>query len=114
MGGWVEAEAGRPGGEEIQMLGPPDGSSMHRLGVDEARLAEPLEVQSHGVGVDAEAIGELGGRQRGRRQRPLPIHGVAGLIGERLEDPEIQHRLDRTLDWAYFQARLVLLTDDPF
>ena len=46
------------------MLGPADGAAVHRLDVDQAGLAEPLEVEAHGVGVQAEAVGELLGRER--------------------------------------------------
>ena len=91
------------------MLGPPDRAAVHGLDVDQAGLAQPLEVQPHGVGVEAEALGEVLGRQRGGRAGQLPVHRVAGLVAEGLEHRELSlrialvHELDGTRRRAYFQ-----------
>ena len=78
---------GAPALEEVEVLGPPDGAPVDRLDVDQADLAEPLEVQPHGVGVDAR------GARRGRWRRAaavergqLLVHRVAGLVAEGLQD----------------------------
>src|SRR3989440_1604173 len=84
-----EAEAGRAVGEEIEMLGATDGAAMDGLGLDQARVAQAIEVQAHGVGVEPEPIGELSRRQRRRRRSQLPVHRVPGLVPQRLEDREL-------------------------
>ena len=82
------------------MLGPTDRAAVHRLDVDEAGLAEPVEVEAHGVGVEPEALGEVLGRQGRGGPGELPVHGVAGLVAERLEHRELVgltgHALDGT------------------
>ena len=71
------------------MLGPADGAAVDGLDVDQARLAEALEVEAHGVGVEAEAVGELRAPTAGAvERRELPVHGEAGLVAERLEHRE--------------------------
>ena len=70
--GRVEAEARAPGGEEVEVLGAADGAAVDGLDLDQARLAQAVEVQPDGVGVEAEPIGELLGRQRRGRARPAP------------------------------------------
>ncbi len=91
------------------MLGPPHRPAVDRLDVDQADLAQPLEVEAHGVGVDAEALGEIRGRQRGGRAGQLLVHRVAGLVAQGLEDRELPfriapvHELDGTFRGAYFQ-----------
>ena len=49
--GGVEAEPGSAGGKEVEVLGPTDSAPVDRLDVDETSLAEPLEVEPHGVRV---------------------------------------------------------------
>ena len=71
------------------MLGPPDGAAVHGLDVDQAGLAEPLEVQADGVGVEPEALGEVLGRQGGGGAGQLPVHRVAGLVAQCLEHGEL-------------------------
>ena len=71
------------------MLRAPDGAPVDRLGVDEAGLAEAIEVEPHGVGVDAERVGEVLGRQRGGRAGELLVHRVPGLVAERLQHREL-------------------------
>ncbi len=91
------------------MLRPPDGAAVDGLDVDQTDLAEPLEVEPHGVGVDAEPLGEIGRRERGGRARQLLVHRVAGLVAQGLEHGELPrrftpvHGLDRTRRRAYFQ-----------
>ena len=46
------------------MLRAADRAAVDGLGVDEADLAEPVEVQPDRVRVQAEPVGELLGRQR--------------------------------------------------
>src|SRR5262245_29919812 len=49
---WIEAERGRAVGEEVEVLGTPDGAAVHRFDVDESGLAQPLEVEPDGVRVE--------------------------------------------------------------
>jgi hypothetical protein len=84
----VEAETRRAVGEEVEMLRATDGATMHCFRFDQARVAQAIEVQADGVGVEPEAIGELPRRQRRRRRGQLPVHRVAGLVPQRLEDRE--------------------------
>ena len=44
------------------MLRAPDRAPVDRFDVDQAGLAQAFEMQAHGVGVDAEPVGELGAR----------------------------------------------------
>jgi hypothetical protein len=85
----VETEARRPRTEEVEVLGSPDGAPMDGLDVDQTRLAQAVEVQAHRVGVDAEAIREIRGRERGRGTGELLVHRVAGLVPERLEHRQL-------------------------
>ncbi len=62
----VETEAGRARRQGVDVLGPADRAAVHGLDVDEAGFAQALEVEPDGVGVQAEAFGELG---RGERRR---------------------------------------------
>jgi hypothetical protein len=93
VGRRVEAQTGRAGREEVEVLRPADGAAVDGLDVDQARLAEPLEVQANGVGVEAETVGEVLGRQRLRRRRELLVHGVPRLVAERLQHREQLHRV---------------------
>ena len=67
------------------MLGPTDGAPVDGFDVDQAGLAEAVEVEAHGVGVDAERLGEVLGRQRRGGARQLLVHRVAGVVAEGLE-----------------------------
>ena len=87
----VEPEAGGSRGEEVEVLGATDGAPVHGFGVDEAGVAEALEVEPHGVGVHAETLGEVRGGQCRRRRRQLAVDGVSGLVGECLEHPQVDH-----------------------
>ncbi len=83
--------------------------TVDRLDVDEAHLAEAIQVEAHGVGVDPERFGEVVGRQRGRRAGQLFVHRVPGLVTQGLEDRQLLrrfalvHGLDGTRPRAYFQ-----------
>ena len=60
VAGRVEAEAGRAGRERVDVLRAADGAAVDGLDLDETGLAQALEVQADGVGVEAEPVGELG------------------------------------------------------
>ena len=90
--GGSKPRPGRAGGEEVEVLGPADGAAVDGLDVDQAGLAQPLEVQPDGVGVQAEALGEVLGREGGGRAGQLLVHRVAGLVAQGLEDRELPLR----------------------
>ena len=71
------------------MLGPPDRAPVHRLDVDQAGLAQPLEVEADGVGVEAEPLGEVLGREGRGRAGQLPVHRVPRLVAQRLQHREL-------------------------
>ena len=104
VGRRVEPEPGRAGGEEVEVLRPPDRAAVDRLDVDQPGLAQPLEVQPDGVGVQAEAVGELLGRERRGRRGQLPVHRVTGLVAQCLQHREVHQVLDRSRGRAYFQG----------
>ncbi len=89
MRGRIEPEGGRARGEEIEVLGAPDRPSSDRLDIDEARLAEPLEVETDGIGVQREPLGQILRGQRRRGAGELPVHGEARLVSERLQHGEL-------------------------
>ena len=109
VGGRVEPEARCTGAEEIEVLGPPDGPAVDGLDVDQADLAQAFQVQTHGVGVDAESFRQLRRREGGGGAGELLVHRVAGLVAERLEHRQLMlrftpvHALDGTRHRAYFQ-----------
>ena len=74
----VEPEPGRTGAQEVEVLGPADGAAVDGLDVDQADLAQPLEVQAHGVGVDAEALGEVRRPRARRSSGPAPRTSRSG------------------------------------
>ena len=69
-----------------------DRAAMHRLDVDQAGLAQPLEMEPHGVRVQAEPLGEVLGGQRRGGAGELAVHGEARLVAERLEHSELVGR----------------------
>ena len=85
----VEPEAGSTRREEVAVLGTADRPAVDCLGVDEARIAETVEVEADRVGVQPEAVGELLGRERRGRRRQLAVHRVAGLVTQGLQHREI-------------------------
>jgi hypothetical protein len=85
----VVAHGRRTGREEVEVLRATDGAAVHGFDVDEARLAEPVEVEPDGVGVDAERLGKILRRQSRGRPGELLIHGVPGLVAQRLEHCEL-------------------------
>ncbi len=89
VGRRVEPQRRRAGGEEIEVLRTSDRAASHRLDVDEAGLTEPLEVQSHRVGVEPEPLGKILRRERRGRACELPVHREAGLVAERLQNGEL-------------------------
>ena len=104
----IEAETWRSGGKEVEVLGASDGSAMHSLDIDEIDVAQALEMQPYGVGVDAEAVGKVLCRQRRSRCRKLSIDRESSVVGECLEHRRIHHpshRNDGTRQAAYFQDR---------
>ena len=63
------------------------------LDVDQAGFAQALEVEAHGVGVQAERVGEILARRAASVERgQLAVHRVARLVAERLEHRELVHR----------------------
>ena len=55
------------------MLRAADFATRLGLDVDEADVADALEVRPHGVGVEPQRVGDVGGRERSRR--PAPTRG---------------------------------------
>ena len=115
--GRVEPEPGRAGAQEVEVLGTAHGAPVDRLDVDQADLAQPLEVQAHGVGVDAEALGEVRADSAAVERASSSVHRVAGLVAERLQHRELVgrialvHVLDGTRRRAYFQdVACIILT----
>ena len=78
------------------MLGPPDRAPPHRLDVDEAGLAEPLEVEADGVGVERQPLGQVLRRQGGGGAGQLPVHGESRLVSERFQHRELVGRVGLT------------------
>jgi hypothetical protein len=74
-----------------------------RLGVDaqQADVAHALEVRAHGVDVQVERLGHLGGRERQRRAGELQVDRVPGVVAESLEDVEAR----RSAGFAMSQIR---------
>ncbi len=91
VGRRIEVEARCPAGERVDVLRAPDGATVHRLHVDEARLAHALEVHAHRVRVEPEALGQLGGAKGPGRAGQLAIQQIARLVTERLEHRETVH-----------------------
>ena len=109
VAGRVETETGRARRQRVDVLGPADGAPVHGLDVDEAGFAQPLEVQPHGVGVQAEAVGELGRGERGGGARELLIHGESRLVAEGFQDRQQVHFLDGTWQSGIFSRSSLVL-----
>jgi hypothetical protein len=99
----VESEGRRARRQRVEVLGPADGAAVHRLGLHEPRLAEPVEVEPHGVGVQAQAVGELLGRERTGGGGQLAVHRVPRLVAKGLQHRQI-HAVDGSQPRAYFQG----------
>ena len=84
----LEAEGRGIGGERVAVLRTADGALGVGDHVEEAHLAHPIEVRAHGVGVEPERVGDLGGGQRGGRAGELEVDRVAGVVAERLQQLE--------------------------
>jgi hypothetical protein len=109
MGRRVEAEPGGAGGEEVEVLRAADGAAVHRFDVDQSGIAEAVEVEPHGVRVQPEAVGEvLGGHRRGGPGELL-VHGVAGLVAQRLEHGELIHDLTVAAGGHIFKTEAVFI-----
>ena len=84
------------------MLGPAELAPRLGLDVDEADVAHPLEMWAHGVGVEPQRVGDVGGRERAGRPRQLEIDRVARVVAERLEHVEVpgvhEWRIRRRID----------------
>ena len=105
----IETEAGRTGGERVDVLRPTDGAAVHGLDVDETGLPEPFEVQADRVGVQTQPVGQLGRREGRGGTRELLIHRESGLVAEGFQDGEQVHCL--TVLWEsgiFSRSRLVL------
>ena len=89
---WVEAQRGRAVGEEVEVLRTANRPAVYRLDVDETGLAQPLEVQTDGVGVESEPLGEILGREGGGGARELAVHREARLVAEGLQHRELVGR----------------------
>src|SRR6185295_10097874 len=50
VGRWVEAEGRGARGEGVEVLGPADRPAVHRLGLHQPGLPQPIEVEAHRVG----------------------------------------------------------------
>ena len=70
------------------MLRPADGAAVVALHVEQADVAHALEVRTHGVDVEPERLGDVGGGQRSCRSRQLEVDRVAGVVAERLQQIE--------------------------
>ena len=108
MGRRIEADTRSPVGQEVEVLRTPDRAAVDGFDVDDADLAQAFEMEAHGVGVDAQLIGEILCRQRPGRGRQLAVDGVTGLVGQRLEDRQL-HDVDVSQVAAYFQDRYCFL-----
>jgi hypothetical protein len=56
--------------------------------LQQPHVTHALEVGTHGVGVQAQTLGDVGGGERLRRPGQLEIDGVARVVAERLENIE--------------------------
>ncbi len=109
----VEADTGRVRGEEVLVLGPAHGAAADDLDVDEPGLAEPFEMEAHGVRVESEAVGKvLRGLRRGGRAQ-LTVDGVAGLVAQRLEDGQLVHDTTVALRPRIFKGYPGLIPPGP-
>ena len=83
----LQAQPGRVGGQRVAVLGPARRRPATVV-VTSSRpdLAHALEVRSHGVHVQAQHLGDVGGGQRSGRAGQLEVDGVAGVVPQRLED----------------------------
>jgi ATP-binding protein involved in chromosome partitioning len=104
----IESHARSTVGEEVEVLGTADGATVGGLDVDDADVAQALEVEAHGVGVDPEPIGEILSRQGPGGGGELPVDGVTRLVGKRLENRQL-HDVDVSQAEAYFQDRYCFL-----
>ena len=67
------------------MLGPADGAAGLGVDAEEADVTHALEVGPHGVDVELEGVGDLGGGQRQRAAGQLEVDRVAGVVAEGLQ-----------------------------
>ena len=84
----LEAERRGVGGERVAVLRAADRALGVGDDVEEPDLPHPLEVGAHGVRVQGEALGDLGGGERRRRAGQLEVDGVARVVAERLQQLE--------------------------
>ena len=103
-GRWLETERRRTRRHRVPMLRPPELAPRVGLDVDEADVAHPLEVRTHGVGVEAQRVGDIGGGERSRRARQLEVDRVPRVVAERLEDIEMSG-VER-LEWRRVWRRI--------
>ena len=89
VGRRVEAEGGCAVGKEVEVLGAAYGAAVHRLDVDQARLAQPLEVQPHRVRMEAEPFRKILRGEGIDGARELAVHGEARLVAERLQHRQL-------------------------
>jgi hypothetical protein len=89
------------------VLGPSDRAAVDGLDIDEAGIAQPVEVQAHRVGVQPEAVGEILGRHGRCRPGEFLVHGVAGLVAQRLEHRELVHDLTVAASGHIFKIEAV-------
>ncbi len=89
VGGRVEAQPGRAGRQGVAMLGASDPTAVDRLDLEQAGVAQALEVQADGVRVQPERLGEVRGRARRRGSGQLPVERVAGLVAQGLQHLEV-------------------------
>ena len=109
VGRRVEAEARRSRGEEVQMLRASDGPAVYRFHVDQAGVPQAIQVEADRVGMKAEAIGEILCRHRCGRARQLFVHGVPGLVAQRLEHCELVHDLTVAARGHIFKTEAVFI-----
>jgi hypothetical protein len=72
------------------VLRPADVAPTADLDVEQPGLAHALQVGAHGVGMQVECLGDVGGGERTRRPREFEVDRVAGVVAERLEQIELR------------------------
>ncbi len=83
-----ETERRRVGHQGVAVLRPTDLAATTDLHRDEAGVAHAIEVRTHGVRVEFDHVGDLGGREWLGGPRQLEVDGVAGVVTQRLEEVE--------------------------
>ncbi len=98
--GRLETQRWRLGHQTVAMLRASDAPSGIDLQLQQAGLSHLLQLGTHGVDVQPQGGGDLGGGQRARGTDQLQIDGVARVVPKRLE----QFKLWPTRSWHSAQT----------